>query len=149
MVPRVLQPIIGILHRTTFRQTVAVMNYTNCETCVDPMGNGVPWGPIQMISYPMANIPNDLIACGPQPGCVLEIYFRKRMCGDTVQMKVSGFKYVGCTANNCYCKEFISRNAHGTFVHAAAAGAFIENSFDIFNMLITKIGKPVSNLSLS
>lgn len=108
--------------------------YTNCETCVGPMGNGVPWGPIQMISYPMANIPNDLIACGPQPGCVLEIYFRKRMCGDTVQMKVSGFKYVGCTANNCYCKEFISRNAHGTFVHAAAAGAFIENSFNLFNV---------------
>ena len=42
--------------------------YTNCETCVGPTGVG---GPIQMISYPMANVPNDLIACGPQPGCTL------------------------------------------------------------------------------
>ena len=45
--------------------------YTNCETCVAPTGVGVSWGPIQMISYPMANVPNDLIACGPQPGCTL------------------------------------------------------------------------------
>jgi hypothetical protein len=45
--------------------------YTNCETCVGPTGVGVPWGPIQMISYPMANVPNDLNACGPQPDCTL------------------------------------------------------------------------------
>lgn len=107
--------------------------YTNCEKCKGPTGTGVPWGAIQSVSFPMAILPDLIMPCGPIPGCTMEVFFKKRMCGDTIQMKVCGFKFTGCTANACRCKITLNASPVAAFLWYAAGPPFKNNSFNLFN----------------
>lgn len=105
--------------------------YPNCEACKGSNGNCVPWGPIEVKSFPMVAIPNMQLPCSPQPGCVMKVAIKKRNCNGRIQMKVCGMKMEGCTANSCKCEEFFKTNPTA-FLWYAYGPPFMNNAFGLF-----------------
>ncbi len=104
--------------------------YPNCESCYTSSGC-VNWGPIEIKSFPMAALPNFAMPCGPNPGCVLKVAIRKRVCNGRVQMKISGMKLEGCTSEGCRCKNDFMREPMA-FLFYAVGPPFINNAFGLF-----------------